>query len=494
VGAILAASPLAVILVGMGLLRQSAAVAGAAGLALAIVLSLTAFDLGAAAEGGRAGAAAGTLGEAVNSTATILWIILPALAIFEFQRAAGAIDRIRDTLAALTDNRRIQAILIAWFFGLFMEGAAGFGTPVALAAPLLVGLGYGPVRAVALALLGHAAGVSFGAVGAPVLAQVEVAELSGRTIAAATAGLHVLAGPILLLAMVRLAGDGPLSRTDLAWSALAALCFFPPSLALAVLAGPELPTLGGALIGVTAFVAALRRRRPGGALDLRGLVPDLAPYLLILALVLVTRLVAPLQEALSGLALSWRLQDAYGGAFQPLYHPGTILFVGLFAGALLVGRRALVGPAIVAALRRLTPVAVALLVMLSLSRLMVHAGMIDALAEVAAGTGPVWPLLAPLIGVLGTFITGSATASNILFTELQVSTAANLMLPPAALAAAQGFGAAIGNVIAPHNIIAGSASVGLVGREGDVLRYTAWPCIAYSAVGCVTAFAVLRFL
>src|SRR6056297_3697400 len=239
-------------------LRRSAAVAGALGLAVAAVLAVTTFDLGVATDGRPRAAAAGTFAEAAHSTAVILWIILPALMLFEFQKRTGAIDRIRDMLGGLTDDRRLQAILIAWFFGLFIEGAAGFGTPVALGAPLLVGLGYDPVRAVALALLGHAAGVSFGAVGTPTLAQAALTGLPATEIALKVALMHAALGPFLLLATVRLAGDGPLRRADLGWSAAAAACFFVPSVALAGLAGPELPALGGALAGAVAFVALMR--------------------------------------------------------------------------------------------------------------------------------------------------------------------------------------------------------------------------------------------
>ncbi|WP_375264091.1 L-lactate permease [Palleronia sp.] len=487
--ALLAAAPLALVLVGMGILRRSAVVAGSAGLAVALVLIATTFDLSEGSSDIRAGV--GVFAEAAHSTVTILWIIFPALSIFEFQRRTGAIERIRDTLAALTDERRIQALLIAWFFGLFMEGAAGFGTPVALAAPLLVGLGYGPARAVVLALLGHAAGVSFGAIGTPVLVQVELADLSAGKLAVRTALLHAVAGPVLLVLMVRLAGEAPLRRSDLAWSALAALCFFVPSLALAYFVGPELPTLGGALVGAGCFIATLRRQNASGALNLRRLLPDLAPYLLILLVVLATRLTPQLQQALSELTLGWSLDDRFRGRFQPLYHPGTILFFGFFLGAALAGRGGLVGEALDAALRRLLPVAFALLVMLALSRFMVHSGMVAALAAAATAIGPAWPLLSPLIGALGTFITGSATASNILFTELQVSTAARLSLPPLVMAAAQCFGAAIGNVVAPHNIIAGSATVGLTGREGDILARTAGPCAAYAGIGGAAVFVLL---
>ena len=149
------------------------------------------------------------------------------------------------------------------------------------------------------------------------------------------------------------------------------------------------------------------------------------------------------------------------------------MIASIVAGALLVGQWAVVGPSLGAALRRLVPVGIALVIMLALSRLMVHSGMIETLAATAALTGPAWPVLAPFVGASGTFVSGSATASNILFSQFQTSAAAALDLAPVAMAAAQGVGAAIGNIIAPHNIIAGCATVDAAGREGSVMRKTA---------------------
>jgi lactate permease len=163
-------------------------------------------------EGGTLLTLTGAGAEALSSTATILWIVLPALALYEFQARVGALERIRVALTGLTADRRIQAILIAWFFGLFMEGAAGFGTPVALAAPLLAGLGYPPVRAVILALTGHAAGVSFGAVGTPTLAQVSLTGLSPTALAGSAALMHAIVSPLLLLATVQAGGRWPAQR------------------------------------------------------------------------------------------------------------------------------------------------------------------------------------------------------------------------------------------------------------------------------------------
>ncbi|MEL6644773.1 MAG: L-lactate permease [Pseudomonadota bacterium] len=481
--AALAALPLAVVLVAMAVLHRPAAQAGLVGLAIALALAVTLFDISAAAPAGLGAAILGTASEAAFSTGTILWIILPALALYEYQERCGALARIRDALLGLTENKRLQAILIAWFFGLFIEGAAGFGAPVALAAPLLVGMGYPPVRAVALALLGHAAGVGFGAVGTPTLAQVELSGLEPTALAGMVATFQAPTAPVLLLAMVRLADEGPLTRSDIGWALIAWGAFAIPSLGFAWLAGPELPSLGGALVGAVIFVALLRRgdRRPMP--DVTGLGRDLAPYLLILALVLITRLIPDIQDALRSPALAWALPDAFSGRFEPLYHPGTLLFLGLGLAAVLTGRVASLTEAMGPAIARMLPVALALLAMLTLSRVMVHSGMIDTLANAAANTGGFWPILAPMIGILGTFITGSATTSNILFTEFQITAADTLALPPLVLAAAQGFGSAIGNIVAPHNIIAGSATVGLVGREGAVLRQTGMICLIAATLG-----------
>lgn len=466
--AALAGLPIAVVVVAMAALHMRAALAGLAGLAVA--LGVLAFQGGIALP-----LLAGVALEAASSTAAILWIILPALVLYEYQSRTGALDRLRAGLTRLSDDRVVQALLIAWFFGLFMEGAAGFGTPVALAAPLLVALGFGPLRAVALALLGHAGGVSFGAVGTPALAQVEMLGVDPAALAAATMALHALPLFGLALVVVRLANDGPMTLRHSGLAALAAACFVLPAGVLAVMVGPEVPTLGGALLGGAVFAMLTRKGRDGPGWGWA----DLAPYALILVLVLVTRLIAPLQDALSGLWLGWSW-GTFAGGIAPLYHPGTLLALGLGLAALVSGRVGALPAALGAGLRRLAPVALALLVMLVLARLMVQGGLVAQAAQAATGLAAIWPLVAPAIGVLGTFVSGSATASNLLFTEFQAEAARNLDLPLIAMIAAQGAGAAIGNAIAPHNIIAGAATIGMSGREGQVMSRTLPPVLGYT--------------
>ena len=489
--AALAAAPIITVLALMLGAHWSAARAGAAGLAVAVALAVGAFGFGAGDRQSLGVGLAGVLAEGGFITATVLWILWPALALYHHQQHGGALNALRMALMRLTARPALQALLLAWFLALFLEGAAGFGTPVALVAPLLVGLGFEPRRAVVLALLGHATGVSFGALGTPVAAQVALTGLEPGAIAWRTALLNGAVATVVMGFFVHAlrgatvgAGTDPLPVAT--WAALALLAFAVPGIALALGVGAELPTLGGALLGGLAFVWAVRRASgpldPARAVD-RCAMPlprALAPYGALVILVIATRAVPPLADTLREFAVQWRLWDRFEGRMQPLVHPGTLMFAALLLGAAWQGHapRSL-APAFAASARRLRPVAIALLAMLCLSRLMLHAGMIDALQHAATqGLGRAWPLLAPAVGALGSFVTGSATASNVLFSTLQVQTAQALGLSAAWMAAAQGVGAGIGNIVCPHNVVAGAATAGLAGREGEILRSTLVPCVA----------------
>lgn len=491
--ALAALLPVLLILVLMVGLRWAAAPAGLAGLVTALAVATVGFGWTGAEGVGLGPSLAGIAAEASFTALTILWIVFPALWLHELQIASGATAMLRAALARLSADPRILALLIAWFFALFAEGAAGFGTPVALAAPILVALGFQPVQAVALALVGHAVGVSFGAVGTPLVPQIAATGLDPGALAATTALLHLALGWTMALFVHRLASERASSGAGPGWALLAGAVFLLPYGAIAVLVGPELPTLGGALLGGATFALVLRARMgpgSGAALDSRALRDAVLPYLALLGLILLTRLVPPVREALSGLTWTWSLSGTFSGQVQPLYHPGTLLLLGLLAGGLARGTPARQFRAAAAiAASRLPAVLLALVAMLALARLMVHAGMVEALAGGASAVlGPAWPLLAPAVGVLGTFVTGSATASNILLTDFQRATAEALGLPVLLMVAAQGFGAAVGNIVCPHNIVAGAATVGLAARQaGEVMRRTLPACALYAALGGAVA-------
>ncbi|MDZ7705567.1 MAG: L-lactate permease [Trueperaceae bacterium] len=527
--ALLAGLPIVIILVLMLFFRFSAAKAGLIGLGATLLIAWFAFGYGTTRlpDLGVAVATGGALGEAVFIALTILWIIFPALCIHQLQLRTGQVDVLRLAMGRLSPDPRIVALLVAWFFVLFIEGAAGFGTSVALAAPFLVAAGFGRVEAVVIALIGHSVGVSFGAVGTPILPQIAVTPFGGLELAHAAAVYHALVGWLMpLIAMILVSRSLPSeqrqSRAIWGWTALAAVLFLVPFYLIARFIGPELPTLGGALVGGIAFVGVLSvvgRNKTVEALQTNEpqtdesqtdesqtdepqpltsapqgpglLVKAAAPYLVLVGLVLVTRLIPPLQDTLQNLTLGWEF-DVFSGSIALLYHPGTMLMLGFLFGALWqqTSRKDVLG-AMREAGGQLGAVSLALIAMLGLSRVMVYAGMIDSLAEAAAfAAGSSWPLFTPFVGVLGTFVTGSATASNILFTDFQQATANTLGLSPLPILGAQSFGAAVGNIICPHNIIAAGATVALTGQEGAVLARTLWPCLLYAALGGLLAFFV----
>jgi len=522
--------PILAILVLMLGFRWSAAWAGSVGLLLAVALATLVFGFGTRLlpELGVVGAVGGGLMEAVFSAATILWIIFPALCIHELQQASGAIDKMRNAISSLSTDPRITALLIAWFFALFMEGAAGFGTAAALAAPFLVSMGFGKVEAVAIVLIGHGIGVSFGAIGAPILPLAAATPFSALELSSSVAAYHGLLGWLMAFVVMLFINQATpqqaaMQRSIWFSTLAAAVLFLLPFYLIARYVGPELPTLGGSLVGAAIFVPCLllwRKRQvlspgpgpglgsgPGAGADpgaassrqrqgIAGLASAGAPYLVLTGLILLTRLVTPIQETLSNLVLQWQF-NVFEGQVAYLYHPGTLLFVSFIVGAW--WQRALLGNkpqaemanAMYRALRRLVPVAFALIAMLGLSRIMVHAEMIETLAiSAAASAGNLWPLFVPFVGVLGTFVTGSATASNILFGQFQQASAEQSGFSSLGLLGAQGFGAAIGNLIAPHNIIAACGVVGLSGKEGEVLRRTLGVTFVYTLLGGLLALFV----
>ncbi|PKQ26828.1 MAG: L-lactate permease [Actinobacteria bacterium HGW-Actinobacteria-4] len=499
-----AALPIVVVLVLMVAVKWSAARAGIIAGLIALVAALTVYDFGGdgdpftPVEG-----VAGVLARAAWVAFTVILIIGPALGIHHLQQRTGATLRLEAGLARITPDPRVAALLIVWFFTLFIEGAAGFGTPVALAAPFLVAAGFKPVAAVTAAIVGHTGAVTFGAVGTPTLAQAATSDYSPAELAWAAAPYQVVVGVVLAIVVARLLGTLiPTHGAPWAWMAIAYVLFFVPFTLIARFVGPELPGLGGALVGALAFVALVQlvqRRRlrahepvvaredlPASAAlehaeeDLEARMPASmsmlragAPYLLLVALVLVTRLVPPLQDAARSVSVRWEVFGEFSGDIEPFYHPGLLLLIAFIGGGLIqaAGNDGL-KHAFVKATRQLVPVSIALVAMVTVAFSMSYSGMTDQLALTAAGSGAAWPLFAPAIGALGTFITGSATASNILFTEFQDRTATEIGLEQLPLLGAQNSGAAIGSVICPHNVVAAAATVGLSGREGEVLKRT----------------------
>ena len=491
---------------------------------------------------------------------TVLWIILPALALLYTLRETGGMAVIRTGFHDISPDARVQALIVAWLFGSFMEGAAGFGTPAAIAGPLLVALGFPPLAACASALIIQSTAVTFGAVGTPIIigmgealnvpSVLEIVDASPVTYDAFIAGIgaraatvHAICGllvPFMLLAVLgRMFGRDRSARTALSiwpFALFSAVAFVVPYLAVAWLLGPEFPSLLGSLVALAIVVPAARRgflldgepvwtfaptedweptwtsegtttsretnesRSSSGALRNLvdgeiGLLRAWSPYIVAASILVITRLyVLPLRGWLQSVELTWEsiLATELSQGVQPLYLPGTVLALAALITPWLHRKpMAATARAWGDAISTLAKPAMALLFAVALVRVFIDSGLnksglesmpIYLANQLASTVGDAWPFFAPVVGAMGAFVAGSNTVSDLMFGVFQFSVAAAAGLPVVMVLALQAVGGAAGNMITVHNVVAASATVGLVGKEGALIRITLIPMIVYLLV------------
>lgn len=481
-------------------------------------------------------------------TATLLFIIFGAVLLLNTLHESGALQSIRAGFTDITPDRRVQVIIVAWLFGSFMEGAAGFGTPAAVAVPLLVGLGFPAMAAVVAGMIIQSTPVSFGAAGTPILLGVhtglsqdptvrDYAIASGypvwhdflAMIGVKVAILHAILGTLIpllvVITMTRWFGPSRSWKEGLQlwpFALFAALAMTIPYVAMARLLGPEFPTIIGSLVGLATVVAAAKQGfllprgntwtfgRPENwdpawtgliSLDdtpgIRSEMPLMrawAPYGVVALVLVATRLPAlPFSGWLQ--SVQFQISGIFGteinARIQPLYLPATVFLVASAVAFFLhrmkwaAWRRAWNRSA-----RTSLAASSALIFTVPMVQVFIHtyggtAGyprMPIALAEgVASSVGSAWPLFAPWIGGLGAFVAGSNTVSNMMFALFQFGVGQKIGVDPTWIVALQAVGGAAGNVICVHNVVAASAVVGLLGREGWVIRRTL-PVFVYYAL------------
>ncbi|WP_253737004.1 L-lactate permease [Halohasta salina] len=488
----------------------------------------------------------------------ILWIVFGALVLLYTLMRSGAVDRINAGFAQISDDRRVQVILLGFFLATFMEGVAGFGTPAAVVAPLLLALGFPALAAVIAALIGHAIATVFGAVGTPIIVgfQQPLSAVEGRILdgtgltvtefsaeagiyAALLNGLLGILMPLVAVAMVVYFFGEERSLKPavgvLPLAIVSGIAFAVPYVGAAYLIGPELPSLFASMLGGGVVVGLLRAGflepsddwefpdretwpdhwvgtiEPGGeeakseagtgddgSIASMGLLRAWSPYIILSVLLIATRVVDPIAAFLQQgpfLAIGW---DVFGtgleGAIRWAYVPGTWLLASALIAIPLFGmdRQQVTGAWGEAAGKIVSP-AVVLMFVIAMVEIMlntdaattaVDASMIVVLADSTASTvGAAYPLVAPVVGMIGSFVAGSITVSNITFAAFQFEVATALGMPATILVAAQTIGAAIGNTIAIHNVIAALATVGLVGATGRVVRLNLIPVAYYLVAG-----------
>ena len=479
----------------------------------------------------------------------VLYIILGALLLLFTLIHSGAVTTIRNAFARISPDPRIQAIIIAWTFGAFIEGASGFGTPAAVAGPLLVVLGFPPLAAVMCALIIQSTPVSFGAVGTPILvgvhdglsghdivnlfiaANINIADLDTLVfvIGGKVALIHALTGFIIPLFVVtlltRFFGKNNSWREGLevwGFALFAGVAFTLPYVLLAIFLGPEFPSLIGGLIAmlitVTAAKYGLLQPRSTWQFPERNSWPDnwksnekmehtmtinrplslwraLMPYVLIGTLLIITRLpVLPFKAILNDLEINIPsiLGTEISASINLFYLPGSIFIVViLLCLPLFQINKKHLKDIIRSTGISFTNAAIVLLMAVPLVRIFIRSDFntsglnsmpIELAQSIADITGQAWPLFAAPIGALGAFIGGSNTISNLTFSLFQFGVAVETGLSPVLIVAMQAVGGAAGNMICIHNIVAASATCGLTGQEGALIRKTILPTLYYLVI------------
>ncbi len=476
-------------------------------------------------------------------TLGLLWIIFGAILLLNTLKHSGGITAIRAGFTTISPDRRIQAIIIAWLFGCFIEGASGFGTPAAIAAPLLVAVGFPAMAAVLLGMLVQSTPVSFGAVGTPIVVGINSgldtatigAQLTAQgsswsiflqQITSSVAITHAIVGTVMPLVMVlmltRFFGKEKSWKAGfevLPFAIFAGLAFTLPYAATGIFLGPEFPSLLGGLVGLAIVTTAARfkfltpkttwdfadaKEWPAewlGTIEMK--LDDIAarpmsafrawlPYVLVGALLVISRVFPQVGAALKSVSVAFAniLGEAgINAGIEPLYLPGGILVAVVLITFFLHGMRA---AELKAAVKESSSVLLSagfvLLFTVPMVRILINSGVNGAeLASmpivmaryVADSVGGIYPLLAPSVGALGAFLAGSNTVSNMMFSQFQFGVAQSLGISGAMVVATQAVGAAAGNMVAIHNVVAASATVGLLGREGSTLRKTVWPTLYY---------------
>jgi len=508
---IFAVLPLACLFLLLGGLRLKAQWAGLASLAVALLVAILVYSMpvGQALLSATEGAAFGLF--------PIMWIVVNAIWVYNMTVDSGHFAVLRRSFGSISDDQRVQAVIIAFCFGALLEALAGFGTPVAISAVMLVALGFDPMKAAAVALVANTAPVAFGAIAIPIVTLAELTGLPKDDLGAMVGRqtpLLALFVPLILVGMV----DG-MRGIRQAWPAalIGGFAFALAQFVCSNYISVELTDIVASLVATAAIVGLLRVWRPSepllgpsgavgrgpalaggsthdpafedevmrrqGRRDSRGdVLLAYAPYLIIIAVFSLAQW-GPIKDALagSGTEFAWPGLDVRNPegeqlssvtfGFNWLGAAGTLLLISGFLTMAALG----VGPA--RALRvygktldQLKWAILTVMAVLALAYVMNQSGQTTTIGLWMAGAGGLFAFLSPIIGWLGVAVTGSDTSSNSLFGQLQIAAGRETGISEILLAAANTSGGVLGKMLSPQNLAIGAAAVGLAGREGDLFR------------------------
>jgi lactate permease len=540
--AIFAAVPLLVLFLMLGVFRVRAWLSALVSLAAAVVIATVVYPMpvSQALLAGTEGAAFGFF--------PILWIVINAIWIYNMTVATGHFDVLRRSFAKVSDDQRIQGVIIAFAFGALLEALAGFGTPVAISSVMLIALGFRPIKAATVALVANTAPVAFGALAVPITTLATVTGISQDTLGAMVGRQTPLLGVFVPLALVFIIdGRRGIRQT---WPAMlvAGASFAVAQYLVSNFGSVELTDIVASLVSVIATVLFLRVWRPvevyreetvaetvtvgvgarsgGGTAVLDGppaprestgghgggtrdddvvdsradIVRAYAPYAVIIVVFALAQIPA-IKDALDvpTKSFNWpglHLQTASGDTsslptfkFNWLSAAGTLLIIsGLITVPILRLRPGRAIAAWFATYRQLAAAIITVMAVLALAYVMNASGQTVTLGAWMAGAGGLFALISPLLGWLGVAVTGSDTSSNSLFGALQVAAAGKAHLSATLLAGGNSSGGVLGKMISPQNLAIAAAAVGMSGREGDLFRRVVGWSVLFTLLMCVVVY------
>ncbi len=529
--ALLAALPIFALLYLLGVRRKPAWMASLAGLAVTAVVAVSVYHMPTA-----------TVLSAVSYGAAfglfpIGWVVFTAILLFRITEATGKFEIVKESIGSLSTDRRMQALLIAFAFGAFIEGAAGFGTPVAVAAAMLAGLGFSPFYAATICLLANTAPVAFGSIGTPI---VTLAATTGLPLGQLSAGVGRICAPISLLVpayLIWAMGGWKALRGVLPGVFVCGVSFAIVQISVSNSLGPQLTDILSSLAAIGSIVALSLLWKPRDRFVLEGrhgagnssqaghrrhtareILVAWSPYVLLVIFVLLWGL-DPVKTQLNEVSVSvaWpglhnqvaRVPPVVAEAspyaavyiWNWLSAPGTACLFAALIGGLVVLRMSVAqfGKVLAATGRQLFFSEVTILAVLALAFLMNYSGATATLGLAFAATGRLFAFFSALLGWLGVFLTGSDTSANALFGSLQVVTANRLGMNPILMAAANSSGGVMGKMISLQSIAVAAAATGMA-REDEarlfrsVLRHSITLAVAIALITTFYAYVVPQWM
>lgn len=445
----------------------------------------------------------------------IAWIIITAVFLYKITVKTGQFDIIRASVISITEDQRLQMILVGFSFGAFLEGAAGFGAPVAITAALLVGLGFNPLYAAGLCLIANTAPVAFGAMGIPIIVAGQVSGLEAYhigQIAGRQLPILSIIVPFWLIAMM----DG-MRGIKQTWPAVlvAGVSFAATQFLTANFIGPELPDVTSALVSLICLSLFLKKWQPSEIFTFQGMkkpearkaseyttgqiVKAWSPFAILTVFVSLWTMksLKTFLDSFSLIEIKWPgLHNLVMKAAPVVAEPAPYAAVYKLNLLSAVGTSILLAAVVTIILLRMKPAEAVKTFLETLHELRFsilsiglvlgfafvanYSGLSSTLALVLAGTGAAFPFFSPFLGWLGVFLTGSDTSANALFGSLQASTANQVGISPELAVAANTTGGVTGKMISPQSIAIACAAVGLAGKESDLFRFT----VKHSLIFC----------